>query len=115
MTTENGFVIFEVEVRDSIDNEMLQSIDVCPPPMGTLDVPFQDDSSDLGSLINYGANGLRDRDLVTADLEPGHSFINLGDRGMMMNIHELEHVRNTCGTRWGSSPDVRFTSEPRMG
>ena len=52
VTTENESDIFEVEIKDTIDNEMLQSIDVCPLPLGTLDVPFQGDSSDLGSLDN---------------------------------------------------------------
>ena len=35
VTTENESVIFEVEVKDPIDNEMLQSIDVCLLLMGT--------------------------------------------------------------------------------
>ena len=88
---------------------------MCPLPMGTLDVPFQDDSSDLGSLMNQGVKDLCDGDLATADLQPGHLFVNLGDRRMMMNAHEWEHVRNTCGTRWGSSPEAWFYGEPRMG
>ena len=45
---------------------------MCSLPMGTLDVPFRHDSSDLGSLMEYGADGLRDGDLATADLQPGH-------------------------------------------
>ena len=35
-------------------------------PMGTSDVTFLDDSSDLGSLECKGANGLCDGDLATA-------------------------------------------------
>ena len=94
---------------------MLESITTCSLPMGALDVPFQDDSSDLGSLMNQGIKDLRDGDLNTPDLQPGHIIMNQGDRRMMMTVHELEHVRNTCGTRWGSSPDAWFAGEPRMG
>ena len=71
--------------------------------MGVLDVPTADDSSDLGlgSFEFNGANGLCDGDLAyIVDLEPGHSFIILKDRGMMMNINEAEHARNT----WGIEP-----------
>ena len=46
-------------------------------------------------MISYGANDLRDGDLGMTDLKPGHIFINHEDRGMMMNVHQLEHV----GTR----------------
>ena len=94
---ENEAIINEVEVKDSVQDEMLESIETCSPPMGTLDVPFLDDSSDLGSLMNQGANGLRDGDLATADLQPGHPIINERDRRMMMTIRELEHARNTLG------------------
>ena len=111
---ENESVIYEMEVKDSIDDEMLQSIDVCSLPMGTYDVPFLDDSSDLGSLMKHRANGFRDGDLATADLQPGHLLTNQIDR-RMMTVHELEHARNTRGTRWGSSPDAWFVGEPRMG
>ena len=90
--------LHEVEERDSIESETLQSVCVSTQPMGSLDVPFQEDSSDLGSLVSNGANGLRDWDPATADLKPGHIFINHEDRGMLMNVHELEHVRNTLGT-----------------
>ena len=68
-------------------------------PMNVLDVPTADDSSDLGSLKIYEANGLYDGDLATANLQPGHSFINKVDSGMMMNSDEAEHARNTCETR----------------
>ena len=112
---ESEAINIDVDDKDSIQDEMLKSITTCSLPMGTFDVPFQDDSSDLGSLVKYGANGLRDGDLATAYLQPGHLIINEVDRGMMMKIRELEQVRNTCGTRWGSSPDVRFTRKPRMG
>ena len=44
VTTENGSVIFEVKVKDSIENEMLKSITACSLPMGTSDVLFLDDS-----------------------------------------------------------------------
>ena len=56
-------------------------------PMGTSDVTFLDDSSDLGSLECKGANGLCDGDLATA-------------------------VGFT--TAVGFNPDVGFTSEPRI-
>ena len=71
--------------------------------IGALDVPFQEDSSlvhqdgsqgfILGSLVNKGSQRLCDGGV----LESGHSFINHGDRRMMMNIDEVEHVRNTWG------------------
>ena len=64
--------------------------------MGSLDVLYQDDSSDLGSLMEQGANGLRDGDRTTADLQPGHLLTNQIDR-RMMTVHELEHARNTLG------------------
>ena len=93
---------------------MLKSITTCSLPLGTLDVPFLDDSSDLGSLMDYGVKDLCDGDLATADLQPGHLIMNQIDR-RMMTVHELEHVRNTRGTRWGSSPDVWYNGKPRMG
>ena len=37
------------EVKDSIESEMLMSINERAMSIGVLDVPFQDDSSDLGS------------------------------------------------------------------
>ena len=89
--------IYEVGVKDSIHYEMLESIMPCSLPMGTLDVPFLDDSSDLGSLKEQGANGLRDGD--PGDLQPDHVCKSWIDRGMMMNANEWEHVRNTCRTR----------------
>ena len=94
-TDNSEFNLFEVEAKDSIESETLQSVSVRTQPMGLLDVSFQEDSSDLGSLVSYGANGLRDGDLATTDLKSGHIFINHEDLGMMMNVHELEHV----GTR----------------
>ena len=69
----------------------------CSLPMGTLDVLYQEDSSDLGSLIEQGANGLRDGDLASADLQPGHPIINMEDRRMMMSGHGSEHAQNTLG------------------
>ena len=102
-------------VEDSIHYEMLESIMPCSLPMGTLDVLDQDDSLDLGSLMEYGASGLRDGDLATADLKPGHPIYSMEDRRMMMSGHGSEHAQNTRRTRWGSSPDVRFCGEPRMG
>ena len=113
-TNEDEAIIYEVEIKDSTRNEMLERIMPCSMPMGTIDVLDQDDSSDLGSLMEQGANGLRDGDLALADLQPGHPIESKEDRRMMMNGHGSEHVQNTCGTRWGSSPDDRFTSEPRM-
>ena len=113
---ESEALSYEVEVEDSTRNEMLESITARSMPMGTLDVLDQDDSSDLGSTgMELGAYGLRDGDLATADLQPGHSIIIEEDRRMMMNGHGSEHVQNTCRTRWGSSPDVGFYGEPRMG
>ena len=47
--------------------------------------------------MEQGANGLRDGDLTTADLQPGHLVVNGVDRRMMMTIHESEHVQNTLG------------------
>ena len=105
---------YETGLNDPIGNEMLKSILMCSMPMGNLDVLDQDDSSDLGSK-EQGAFGLRDGDLASADLQPGHPIINKEDRRMMMNGHGSEHVQNTCRTRWGSSPDVGFFGEPRMG
>ena len=93
---ENESVIIEVEVKDSIESEMLMSMNARTMPMGVLDVPFADDSSDLGSWVIKEARGPCDRDLPRADLA-GHSFINLEDRGMMKNNDEAEHVRNTLG------------------
>ena len=84
-------------------------------PMGVLDVMAADDSSDLGSLEFYGANGLCDGDLAKADRQPGHSSNIQVDRRMMMNINEADHAHSMRGTCWGSSPDVGFTSEPRIG
>ena len=110
---ESKALITEVEEKDSIQDGMLESITACSLPQGVLDVPFPDDSSDLGSLMKRGANGLRDGD--PGDLQPSHVYKSSRDRGMMMNVHEWEHARNTRGTRWGSSPDVRFNGEPRMG
>ena len=90
---ENESVIIEVEVKDSIKSEMLMSMNARTMPMGVLDVPFADDSLDLGSLINKESQGLCDGDLAySSDLEPDYSFINHEDRGMMMNINEAEHV-----------------------
>ena len=96
--TESEAEVNEANDTDSIQDEMLESITTCSLPLGTLDVPFQDDSSDLGSLMNYGVKDLRDGDLATADLQPGHLIMNQEDRGMMMTVHKLEHVRNTLGT-----------------
>ena len=80
--------------------------------MGSLDVLYWDDSSDLGSLKEQGASGLRDGDLALADLQPGHPIESMEDRRMMMSGHGSEHAQNTRGTRWGSSPDVWFYGEP---
>ena len=90
------------EAKDSIESEMLISIsERASMPMGVSDVPFPEDSSDLGSWVNKESRGLCDGDLAyIVDLEPGHSFIILKDRGMMMNINEAEHARNT----WGIEP-----------
>ena len=68
--------LHKVELKGSIESETLQSVSVRTHPMGSLDVPLQGDSSDLGSLVSYGANGLRDGNLATADLKPGHIFIH---------------------------------------
>ena len=112
---EDETMINEVNAKDSIHPDMLQSITTCSLPMGTLDVPFLDASSDLGSLVVLGANGLRDGDPGDpGDLQPDHVYKSSRDRRMMMNANEWEHVRNTCGTRWGSSPDAWFYGEPRM-
>ena len=102
-------------VMDFLQRDMLKSIMPCSQPQGSLDVLLSDDSSDLGSLMEQGVVDLCDGDLATADRQPGHSFNIKGDRRMMMNGHESEHAQNTRRTRRGSSPDVRFTSEPRMG
>ena len=83
--------------EDSIHDEMLQSITACPRPLGNLDVPFFDDSSDLGSLMKLGANGLRDGD--PGDLQPDHDYRKRRDRRMMMNAHEWDHARSTRGVR----------------
>ena len=122
---ESGALIYEKEVKElnrsemlkSIlpCSEMLESILPCSMPMGTLDVLDRDDSSDLGSLMEYGAIGLSDGDLATADQQPGHPIISKEDRRMMMSGHGSEHAQNTRRTRWGSSPDVWFYGEPRMG
>ena len=109
----NEVICNGVNDEDSIQKEMPESITACSLPLGILDVPFPDDSSDLGSLMKRGANGLRDGD--PGDLQPSHVYKSCRDRRMMMNVHEWEHARNTRGTRWGSSPDVRFNGEPRMG
>ena len=82
---ENVADIHEVEVEDSIKIDVLMSTSAPMMPMGVLDVPTADDSSDLGSLELNGANGLCDGDLATADLQPGHSSIIRADRGMMMD------------------------------
>ena len=105
------------EVKDSIESEMLMSINERAMSIGVLDVPFQDDSSDLGSWVIKESHGPCDGgDLaLNADLKPGHLFINHKDRGMMMNSLALEHARSTRGACGGSSPDVRFTNEPRIG
>ena len=42
--------LHEVKERDSIESETLQSVSVRTLPMGSFDVPFQEDSSDLGSF-----------------------------------------------------------------
>ena len=80
---------------------MLMSINVRTMPMGVRVVPFRDDSLDLGFLVDKESQGLCDGDLTTsADLKPGHLFINHEDRWMIMNSHEWEHMRNT----WGIEP-----------
>ena len=112
---ESKALTYEVEVKDSIQKEMLESTTARSMPLGTLDVLDQNDSLDLGSLMEYGTNGLPDGDLATADLKPGHPIICKKDRRMMMSGHGSEHAQNTRRTRWGSSPDIRFTNEPRMG
>ena len=98
-TNENESVIYAEEEKDSIETEILMSIKERTMPMDVSDVPTADDSSDLGSFEFNGADGLCDGGLATADLQPGHLFINHVDRGMMMNPDEAEHVRNTCVTR----------------
>ena len=89
--------IYEVGVKDSIQDKMRESITACPRPLGNLDVPFLDDSSDLGSLMKQGANGLRDGD--PGDLQPDHVCKSRIDRGMMMNAHEWDYARSTRGVR----------------
>ena len=114
ITNESEALTYEVDVEDSVQNEMLESIKARSMPMGTLDVLDQDDSSDLGSLMGQGAIGLSDGDPVSTDLQPGHKF-SKRDRRMKMSGHGSEHAQNTRRTRWGSSPDARFYGEPRMG
>ena len=82
----------------------------CSLPMGTSDVLLLDDSSDLGSLKKQGVKDLRDGDLATADLQPGHLIAIQLDR-RMMTVHESEHAQNTRRTRaehaqntWGIEP-----------
>ena len=87
----------------------------CSQPKGSYDVLHLDGTSDLGSLINYGVRDLCDGDPATADLQPGHLIGCKVDRRMMMNGHESEHAQNTRRTRGGSSPDVWFGGELRMG
>ena len=93
---ENESVIYVEEEKDSIEIEMQKSARC----LWAIDVPTRDDSSDLGSWVIKETHGPCDRDLAfISDLEPGHSFIIHEDRGMMMNIDEAEHVRDTYGTR----------------
>ena len=92
--------VYEVELKDLIQNEMLKSIMPCSQPKGSSEVLFLDDSSDVGSLdINGVLVDLSDGDLASADLQPGHLVMSKRDRRMMMNGHESEHVQNTCRTR----------------
>ena len=72
LTIENVSDIIEVEVKDSIRPEVLMSTNAQMMPMGVLDVPIADDSSDLGFLEFNGSNGLCDGDLAKAGLQPGH-------------------------------------------
>ena len=97
---ESAKCMYEEGVKDSTQNEMLESIMPCSQPKGSSDVLFSDDSSDVGSLdYQEVLVDLRDGDLASADLQPGHLIINKRDRRMMMNGHESEHVQNTCRTR----------------
>ena len=74
-------------------------------PMGVLDVMAADDSSDLGSLEFYGANGLCDGDLAKADRQPGHSSNIQVDRRMMMNINEADHAHSMRAVCAGHARD----------
>ena len=82
---------------------------------GVLEAPTADDLSDLESLEYEVAQGLCDGDLAMADLQPSHLSTIWIDRGMMMNSNEAELGRSFGEACRGSSPEVRFTSEPRMG
>ena len=79
-------------------------------PMGVIDEPPLDDSSDLGFLEYKGANGLCDGDLATADLQPGHLFTIHGDHRMMMNILELEPAQSPRGARTEPAGDRALMS-----
>ena len=61
---QNVSDIMEVEVLDSIQPEVLMGTSARMMPMGVLDVPIADDSSDLGFLEFNGSNGLCDGDLA---------------------------------------------------
>ena len=78
----------------------------CSLPMGTSDVLLLDDSSDLGSLKKQGVKDLRDGDLATADLQPGHLIAIQLDR-RMMTVHESEHAQNTRRTRAEHAQNTR--------
>ena len=82
------------EVKDSIESEMLMSINERASPIGALDVLFQEDSSDLGSLVNRESQGLCDGDLAPrAYLQPGHLFIGA-------RAQHAQHTRSV----WGIEP-----------
>ena len=109
---ENESVIYVEEEKDSIEIEMQKSARC----LWAIDVPTRDDSSDLGSWVIKETHGPCDRDLAfISDLEPGHSFIIHEDRGMMMNIDEAEHVRDTYGTRTGHVRDTYGTRAEHVG
>ena len=114
---DNVSDILEEEVQDSLRLDVLMSTSAPMMPMGVLDVPTADDSSDLGSLEIYGANGLCDGDLATADLQPGHLNIIQVDRGMMMNVSEAERVRGECAASAGHGGDraPMSGSQPNYG
>ena len=101
---------------DTCHGAMLESISVSAPNRGASNGLGLDDSSDVGSYdVQEVLVDLRDGDLASADLQPGHIAMSKRDRRMMMNGHESDHAQTTRRPHWGSSPDVWFYGEPRMG
>ena len=89
-----------VEDMDASYGAMLESISVSALLRGASNGLGLDDSSDVGSLDKQEVSvDLRDGDLASADLQPGHLVINKRDRRMMMNGHESDHVQTTCRLR----------------